>query len=126
MNLEHFRELLLEQRKQVLAELSDLEETYIGKNQRDSVGDVSGYSTHPADMGSDEAMRDAAFVRGESNGRVLEEIDDALMRIKDGTYGICESCGQAIGEARLEAVPFARLCVRCKEADERNGGYGRR
>jgi RNA polymerase-binding transcription factor DksA len=112
----------MERRKEVLAELSELEEVYLGKSQRDSAGDVSGYSTHPADQGSDEAMRDAAFGRGETSGKALEEIDEALERLESGEYGECEACGVEIPDARLEVLPDARLCLKCKEDLEKSGG----
>ena len=117
---------LKERRKEVLEELSELEEVYLGKNQRDSSGDVSGYSTHPADQGSDEAMRDAAFGRGEATGKALEEIEEALQRLEGGEYGHCESCGVEIPDARLEALPHARFCIKCQEELERSGGARRR
>jgi RNA polymerase-binding protein DksA len=125
-DLKRFEELLRQRRKEVLADLSELEEVYLGKNQRETAGDVSGYSTHPADMGSDEAMRDAAFSRGQAGGCVVEEIDEALERIKTGEYGACESCGAEIPEARLEVIPQARLCIKCQEELEKSGGAGRR
>jgi len=121
-NLKRFKDLLLERRKQVLAELSELEEVYLGKNRRESAGDVSGYSTHPADQGSDEAMRDAAFGRGEASGNALEEIDEALERVESGEYGRCETCGADIPDARLEVLPDARLCLKCQEDLEKPGG----
>jgi RNA polymerase-binding protein DksA len=125
-DLKRFEELLRERRKEVLSELSELEEVYLGKNQRETAGDVSGYSTHPADMGSDEAMRDTAFSRGEAGGRVVEEIDEALERVKTGEYGCCETCGVEIPDARLEVLPQARLCIKCQEELEKSGGAGPR
>ena len=126
LDLKRFKALLLEQRRHVLAELSDLEESYLGKNQRESAGDVSGYSTHPADQGSDEAMREAAFLVGEASSDVLEQIDEALERLENGDYGKCEACSGDIPEARLEAIPYATLCIKCKEETERSGGVRRR
>jgi RNA polymerase-binding protein DksA len=125
-DLKHFEQLLRARRREVLAELAELEEVYLGKNQRETSGDVSGYSTHPADMGSDEAMRDVAFSRGQADGEVLEEIDEALDRIKGGEYGRCESCGVDIPDARLEVLPNARLCIMCQENLEKTGGGGPR
>jgi RNA polymerase-binding protein DksA len=126
MDRKHMRDLLLEARRNVLDELTELEESYLGKNQRETSGEVSGYSTHPADMGSDEAMRDAAFIRGEASGDLLEEIDEALERLDKGEYGRCESCGQEIPKARLEAIPYAKYCLSCKQEMERSGGARRR
>lgn len=126
LDIKRFKDLLIEERRRVVAELSDLEESYLGKNQRDSAGDVSGYSTHPADQGSDEAMREAAFLVGQASGEVLEEIDEALERLKNGGYGLCENCGGDIPMSRLQAIPYARFCLKCKQELERSGGVGPR
>ncbi len=125
-DLKRFRDLLKERRKQVLDELSELEEVYLGKSRRESAGDVSAYSTHPADQGSDEAMREAAFDRGEAGGEALEEIDEAIGRIESGEYGICETCGVEIPDARLEVLPYARNCIKCQEDLETSGRSSRR
>ena len=99
--------------------MGHLENTVLKVNQRDSSGDLSGYSFHMADAGTDAMEREKAFLFASVEGRVLLEIDDALRRLYRGEYGVCDSCGNPIGRARLEAMPHARLCVRCKEKEER-------
>jgi RNA polymerase-binding protein DksA len=73
-----------------------------------------GYSNHMADAGTEvfEQARDASLSR--QLKRSLEDVEHALQKFEDGTYGICENCGVIIELARLEALPAARLCLRCK------------
>ncbi len=65
------------------------------------------------------------FINDKDQGeaREIEEIDNALSQIKKGTYGVCESCGRKINKQRLMAIPFVSLCIKCKEAEERDEGF---
>jgi DnaK suppressor protein len=74
-----------------------------------------------AALASDSASKDMAVVTLERERRTLEEIESALRRIKSGEYGSCASCGEPIPEARLKALPWARVCVRCAERPRTNG-----
>jgi len=114
-----FEERLLAERQKIMKEMGHLEDTVLKVNQRDSSGDLSGYSFHMADAGTDAMEREKAFMFASSEGRLLLEINEALRRLYAGEYGICEMCGNPIGRARLEAMPHARLCVSCKEQEER-------
>ena len=114
-----FEERLLAERQKILKDMGHLENTVLKVNQRDSSGDLSGYSFHMADAGTDAMEREKAFMFASSEGRMLMEIDDALRRLYQGNYGMCEMCNNPIGRARLEAMPHARLCVSCKELEEK-------
>jgi RNA polymerase-binding protein DksA len=111
----------MEERKNVLDELEWVESNYIGSSQRDSSGEVSGHTTHLADMGTDSMEREKAYLIGDTRGEALEDIDEALEKLDKGTYGTCESCAQPIAMERLEAVPYAKLCLKCKTEEERAG-----
>ena len=63
--------------------------------------------------------REKAFMFASKSGRLLHHVDEALRRIRKGTYGICVECGSPISAERLTAVPHARLCIKCKEAEEK-------
>jgi DnaK suppressor protein len=115
----HFRKRLMEERRNVLDELEWVESNYIGSSQRESSGEVSGHATHLADMATDTNEMDKAYIIGNTTGKALEDIDEALEKLGKGIYGTCESCGQPIARERLEAVPHARLCLKCKTEDER-------
>ena len=117
-DLKHFEELLKTELQKIRKEMGHLETTVLKVNPRDSSGDLSGYSFHMADAGTDAMEREKAFMFASVEGRKEREIHDALQRIFDGTYGVCENCGQPILRARLEAVPYVRLCVSCKQKEE--------
>lgn len=114
-----FEQRLMEERKKLLKEMGHLETNVLKVNQRDSAGDLSGYSFHMADVGTDAMEREKAFLFASNEGHLLREIDDALRKIYGGEYGGCETCEKPIARARLEAVPYARLCKSCKEKEER-------
>ena len=120
-DLKEFEERLQTERRKIEKEMGHLEATVLKVNPRDSAGDLSGYSFHMADAGTDAMEREKAFLFASAEGRLLMEITEALRRLYRGEYGTCESCGNPIARARLEAMPHARLCVSCKEKEERAG-----
>jgi DnaK suppressor protein len=77
--------------------------------------DSLGYSNHMADDATEafEQAKDLALLQNAE--RLLEQVRDALGRLDDGTYGKCENCGQSIDPARLEALPYVTLCLRCQQ-----------
>lgn len=104
------RQELLDQK----AHLSAQVETIAHSVREDGVG----YSNHMADAGTEvfEQARDVTLARQLS--RSLEDVERALAKFEDGTFGICEGCGSIIELARLEALPSARLCMRCQSRRE--------
>jgi RNA polymerase-binding protein DksA len=118
-DMKEFEGRLMAERQRIMKEMGHLENTVLKVNQRDSSGDLSGYSFHMADAGTDAIEREKAFMFASVEGRMLLEINEALRRLYRGEYGVCESCGKPIARARLEAMPYARLCVSCKELEER-------
>jgi len=124
-DLEKLRKLLLEKRKALFEDLSAMN-TKLGKTIKESTGDLSSYSYHMADQGTDSMEREMAFMLGSKSGRFLYHIDEALRRIDRGDYGKCVACGKQIGLDRLKAVPHARLCINCKSAEEETKGANRK
>jgi RNA polymerase-binding protein DksA len=116
---QEFEQRLMSERARVSKEIGHYDSTVLKVNQRDSAGDLSGYSFHMADVGTDAMEREKAFQLASAEGRILLEINEALRRMARGEYGVCESCGNPILRARLEAMPTARLCLACKEKEER-------
>ncbi|TCO51891.1 TraR/DksA family transcriptional regulator [Kribbella antiqua] len=96
-------------------EIRDAEQEIVGL-LRDG-GDGAG--NDQADVGSTTLERDHEMSLANNARDMVDQIERALARIEDGTYGICESCGNAIGKGRLQAFPRATLCVSCKEREER-------
>jgi RNA polymerase-binding protein DksA len=94
----------------------------LSKNQKEAAGDLSSYSFHMADLATDASEREKAFLFASKEGRLLYHIDEALRRLYKDDYGVCQTCGETISNDRLEAVPHARLCIKCKEEEERAKG----
>ena len=118
-SLAHFEKRLLEERKRVLKELGNYSETF-GATPQSADGDLSSYSFHMADQGTDAMEREKAFLFASQEGRFLWHIDEALRRLyrSPETFGKCHSCGQDIDYDRLDALPHARLCITCKQREE--------
>ena len=117
--LEHFRNLIVKKKQDLLAELGYLENASMRVTSKDQTGDLSSYSYHMADQGSETMDREMAFTLASREGRYLHHLNEALERIDSGTYGKCRTCGGEIGRARLEAVPHATQCIKCKNSEEK-------
>ena len=117
--LQHFEKRLLEERRRVLKELGHHDELF-STSQQQSDGDLSAYSFHMADQGTDAMEREKAFLFASQEGRFLWHIDEALRRLyrSPETFGKCHSCGEEIDFDRLDALPHARLCISCKQKEE--------
>jgi DnaK suppressor protein len=109
--LDHVREHLLETKSKLLEEM-DTEQ----KAQRDANKD-EGMDAY--DLASEERDREINFILSDRERAKIKEIDDALARLADQSYGVCEECGLEIGEERLEALPFTRVCRDCQQDRER-------
>jgi len=117
--LELHRDLLYKLRDRVIDEISFLANDNLNKSSKDASGDLSSYSFHMADQGTDNFDREFAASLLNSEHDVLYEIEEALRRIDQGTYGVCEMSGQPIERERLKALPFARFCVAVQSEMER-------
>lgn len=112
IDTERFRTLLLEERARVTSAIENLQSETAG-NLEDTSGEInaSGVDNHMGDTATATLDREMDFTLEENSGTVLGEIDAALARIEDGTYGTCSVCGREIGEERLEARPWSTLCI---------------
>lgn len=117
--LEHFREIILKKREEALKNLEYLRSTILDSTTREATGDHSAYSFHMADQGTDNMEREKAFLFASRDEKYLKQLDDALERIENGTYGICRVCGNEISIKRLEAVPTTTICFDCKVKEQR-------
>ena len=116
--LKKYKKLLVAKRKEMMDEMGETMKSHISTTIKDSTGDLSSYSYHMADQGTDAMERELAFMFASKSGRLVYHIDEALRRIDDGDFGICSKCEKPISPARLEAVPHARMCIECKSAEE--------
>ena len=107
----HFRQILLQKRRQILGIVNEFEDEALKKSRLDASGDLSSMPIHMADIGTDTYEQEFALGLMDSERKLLREIDDALGRIEKKSYGICEGTGKPIPKARLEAKPWARHSV---------------
>jgi DnaK suppressor protein len=115
-----FRELLVEKRQAVVEALEYLHKENPGSLEEETGELVSGSADqHMADTATETVDREIDYTLEATDGRLLADIDAALARIENGTYGICVNCGAQIAPERLEAVPWATLCIECKRKEER-------
>jgi RNA polymerase-binding protein DksA len=118
IDTDRFREALLEERRRVEAALQNLHEESSGTLYEDA-GEETAYDNHLADTATETYDRELDYTLEENSEHVLAEIDAALTRIENGTYGKCTNCGKQIPEERLEALPWATLCIDCQRDQER-------
>ncbi len=116
--MKKYERLLLAKKKALLEEMATTMKAQVSTTIRESTGDISSYSYHMADQGTDAMERELAFMFASKSGRLIYHIDEALRRIQEGTFGKCHKCGEQISAARLQAVPHARMCIECKSAEE--------
>jgi DnaK suppressor protein len=112
--------LLLDLRNHVLQQLGEHTEETLLKSSNDDSGDLSGYGQHMADAGTDTFDRDFALSLVSSEQEALSEIEAAIKRIHNGTYGVCEATQKPIAKERLLAVPFTRYSTEAKKQVERH------
>jgi len=110
-DIEHFKQMLLEKRHEIIGNVNEMKDEALKKSRLDASGDLSSMPIHMADIGTDNYEQEFALGLMDSERKLLNEIDDALQRIENKTYGICEATGKPIGKARLQAQPWARYCV---------------
>jgi len=116
---EYFKQLIIKKKEELFDELGYLESSAMSSTAKDLSGDLSSYSFHMADQGTDTMEREIAFTLASREGRYLHHLNEALKRIENGVYGNCRSCGKEINEKRLDAVPHATQCIECKSAEEK-------
>ncbi len=102
---------LLTMRKSLLEEITN--------GMKDGADDLKKDIGDIYDLASSERERELSLILGHRDREKLAQIDEALSRISDGTYGVCEECGGKIGAERMKVMPFARMCIDCKAELER-------
>jgi RNA polymerase-binding protein DksA len=117
--LEHFKNIILEKRTEIIEQLKGLRESALETTIKDATGDHSAYSFHMADQGTDAMEREKAFALASREEKFLTYLNDALYRIERGEYGVCRVCGNLIQKERLEAVPHTQICITCKSREEK-------
>jgi RNA polymerase-binding protein DksA len=119
IDIDRFRTLLLDERGRVERAIANLREDHPGRLD-DEVEEISAtQDNHLAETATVTLDREIDYTLEENSTRMLAAIDASLQRLDEGTYGTCSSCGREIAEQRLEAYPWASLCIDCKRESER-------
>lgn len=112
--LEYFKQLLLDKRQEAEEELENIQQNITNLNQADDA-DHSSVAHHMGDVGSDVEEENMNYHLMERTKKFIEQIDEALQRIENKTYGICLATGKPIAKGRLEAVPHTRYSMEAKK-----------
>ena len=113
-----YKERLLALRARLRGDVTQLADAALKKSRSEANGDLSSMPIHMADIGSDNFEQEFTLTLMESEGVALEKIEASLERLRDGTYGLCEECGVKIPKSRLNAIPYATLCIKCASQQE--------
>ena len=117
--LAEYKKLILKKKDEVTDDIKHISEDTLKKSQKDASGDISGYTLHMADVATDTYDREFSLGLASNERKVIYELNDALVRIDDGNFGVCQDCKGLITKTRLKAIPHARLCVKCQEKREK-------
>ena len=119
IDTEEFRQILEDRRRRVVAAIEYLHKENPGSIE-DETSEISrGADNHLAETATVTLDREIDYTLEENDEHVLAEIDAALARIQEGTFGVCANCGTPIPEERLRALPYATLCIDCRRKEER-------
>jgi RNA polymerase-binding transcription factor DksA len=120
MDSDQARQRLADERERLVGVRTTFDEEHFSEqSESDSVGEISSYDQHQADMGTETFEREKDLSILEQVEAELADVEHALRRLDDGTYGTCEVCGKVIPDERLEAIPTARLCLEHQAEAER-------
>ncbi len=120
---DYYKEKLLNLKDDILSQIREQAKETFMKTQKEMSGDASGYGLHIADAASDNYERDFSLDLVANERKIVLEIDAALKRIEEGTYGICEKSGKHIKIVRLNAVPYTRHTKKCQEELENESKF---
>ncbi len=115
--LKYYEDLIRAELKESMAYVENINKEQ-SMGARESSGDLSSYAYHQADQGSDTNLMEQTVMMMEGERDKIRLLNDAMRRISDGSYGVCEMCGEYIQDSRLEIIPYATYCVACKEKSE--------
>jgi DnaK suppressor protein len=121
-DMKPFKQALETMRARLRGDVSTMADAALRKTRAEASGDLSSMPIHMADLGSDAYEQEFTLSLMASEEGTLEQVEHALDRIRSRTYGTCEDCGGIIAKKRLEAIPFASLCIRCAEKLENPSG----
>ncbi len=113
IKIEKYKKMLEEQREEILRELKRAEDRAVGREGEQESVAGEDFDEPGGDAAATTAERQQAMLHAQELRHLLDLIEEALRRIEEGTYGVCEICGKAIPASRLELVPWATTCAKC-------------
>ena len=116
-----YKERLLELRVRLRGDVNQMADAALKKSRSEANGDLSSMPIHMADIGSDNFEQEFTLSLMQSEEETLGLVESSLERIEEGTYGQCEECGVKIPKTRLNAIPYAGLCIKCASQQEQEG-----
>ena len=116
-DLDKYKKLLQKKKEEVIKAMKQIEQDNL-QSPRDAAGDLSGYSLHIADSATDSYDREFSLGLATNAQKILYEIDEALKRVDEKTFGDCLTCTKPVNRRRLTAIPYARLCIECQSKEE--------
>jgi DnaK suppressor protein len=116
--LAQYKKTLLELRQKLVGNVNFMEDEALGKSRQDASGDLSNVPIHMADVGTDNYDRDLTIGLIQNGEEELRAIDEALERIGNKTFGLCEECGKKVSKVRLTALPYVKNCIECQRQEE--------
>ena len=115
----YYKNLILKRKDEIIEDINHISEDTLKKSQKDASGDISGYTYHMADVATDSYDREFSLGLASNEREILYALDDALKRIQEELFGICEDCKNLIAKNRLKAIPYASLCIKCQQKKEK-------
>jgi len=115
VELDSYKDRLLAIRGRIRGDVSTMTDGALSQSRSEAAGDLSAMPLHMADIGTDNFEQEQTLSFIQSDSKILDHIEEALGRIKNGTYGICETCGKTIPKVRLNVLPYTADCVHCVE-----------
>ena len=119
--LSGLRKQLVEEREELQKQVAGIEESSFGNAQSELTGELASFDEEYADAATETFEREKDLSITNNIRDLTDQIDRALERIDEGNYGLCERCGRPIEKARIKALPYATLCIKDKQAEERSG-----
>ncbi len=119
--VESFRDMLQGLRARLRGDLNQMTDEALRRDQPDASGNLSNVPLHMADVGTENYDQEFTLSLIENEQETLGQIYEALDRISAGTFGTCEGCGDPIAKPRLQAIPYAKLCIDCAREREKQG-----
>src|SRR3990172_6071378 len=111
--LQQYKTVLMGLRARLRGDVTKMTDEALKKSRQEASGDLSNMPIHMADIGTDNFDQEFTLSLIESEQVTLAEVDEALKRIAENTFGLCEECGEPVPKERLKAIPYTRYCVAC-------------